>query len=39
MVTEHSMSTGATFTLHDTEEVNQFLNRLIAHGNEINAES
>ncbi|GLE07916.1 hypothetical protein PINS_up018745 [Pythium insidiosum] len=28
IVTDHSKSTGASFTLHDTQEVYQFLNRL-----------
>lgn len=30
IVTEHSMTTSAYFTLHDTNEVRQFLNKLIA---------
>ncbi|DAZ99677.1 TPA: hypothetical protein N0F65_001914, partial [Lagenidium giganteum] len=34
VVTEHSMHTGATFTLHDTDEVCKFLNKLIEFGRE-----
>lgn len=30
-VTEHSVSTGAYFTLQDTNEVRQFLNKLVTH--------
>ncbi|KAF1334355.1 Trehalose-phosphatase, partial [Globisporangium splendens] len=31
IVTEHSTSTGAYFTLHDTNEVRQFLEKLVEH--------
>jgi len=37
IVTEHSVSTGAFYTLQDTTQVCEFLNKLIAHGDEIGA--
>lgn len=30
-MTEHSVATGAYFTLQDTTEVREFLNKLITH--------
>ncbi|TMW62879.1 hypothetical protein Poli38472_005497 [Pythium oligandrum] len=32
VVTDHSKPTGATFTLHDTKEVHEFLNKLADYG-------
>jgi trehalose-phosphatase len=38
IVTEHSMTTSAYFTLKDTNEVRQFLDKLIAHAPENNSD-